>query len=279
MFANPPKIFCHNSSIRHSNLVTLDYIINKTNESVSLFHRFCPHRRYPLETPGNLVKEISCKFHGYKWNEFGQPVNNSKQLYCGTPSIGKSGLVFKNFIEPNHSWVNDLSKETNLSYSHSFFGKSDGSWLWYMDVNADLLHVHKHGIHPFLSKQIDLNDIKLENGDDWILQTHNDGWWCCIFPFTFVEYGRPGKLSINSVVPNDIKNEFGFQWMTQIYYDKDIVTANDKLIFETLEQVFIEDIQAAELQRGPYFPLTKADSKHEEHCIIWGNWVRKNKII
>ncbi|NBO29973.1 MAG: hypothetical protein EBV10_12220, partial [Synechococcaceae bacterium WB6_1A_059] len=273
----PPRIFGHKSALDNGNFVTLDYILNKDQDDFTLMHRFCPHRRFPIDAPGKVVNELTCKFHGFKWDSKGNPINNDKKLSCGKISCGESNLVFKNFEEPSHSWVKDLKEESNLKYSHSYFGKSQGSWLWFMDVNTDLLHVYKQGIHPFLSQQIDLEDIKMEHGSNWILQSHPEGWWCCIFPFTFIEYGRPGKLGINTVVPNNLNNEFGFQWMTQIYYD-DRTTPNEKLIFETLEEVFKEDIGAAELQQGPYFPLHCASNRYEDHCVIWGDWVKNNRI-
>jgi len=276
MFIYTPKIFAHESCTANGNFVTPEIILNKNGTDYNLFHRFCPHRMYPLSEPGQIVKDITCQFHSYSWNAAGEPINNDKKLKCGSITKGRSNLLFKNFNEPKHSWVDDLAKETELTYSHSYFGKSQGSWLWFMDVNTDLLHVYKGGIHPFLSSQIELDDVVMDQGDDWILQSHPDGWWCCIFPYNFVEYGKPGKLSINTVIPNNNNNEFEFQWMTQIYYNNNIVTANDKLIFETLEPVFHEDIQAAELQKGPYFPLTKASNRLEDHCVHWGQWYKKN---
>jgi phenylpropionate dioxygenase-like ring-hydroxylating dioxygenase large terminal subunit len=278
MFKKLPKILAHNSVLSRGNFVTNEFILNQNNElTVNLFRRFCPHRMYPLASSGTSVEDITCKFHGLHWDKNGNPTNSTKRLNCGEAFVGKSGLVFKDFIEPDHQWVQDLNKEQRLNYSHSFHGSSNGSWLWFMDVNTDLLHVFKDGIHPTLSKQVNLEDIKMDQGDGWILQTHPDGWWCCIYPFTFVEYGRPGMLSINIVTPNNINTEYGFTWMTQIYYD-DTVGVNNRIIFETLETVFREDIQAAELQKGNYFPLINAMNRYEDHCVHFGNWVKDNRL-
>jgi len=277
MFKPIPKIFSHISSVEKGNFVLPEVILNKSVDGINLFHRFCPHRRYPLHNTGDHVQQITCKFHGLEWSTNGIPINNDKSLNCGSATVGKSGLVFKNFNEPDHHWVDDLAAEQNLKYSHSYYGTSNGSWLWFMDVNTDLLHVFKEGIHPFLSKQIDLEDVIMDQGENWVLQSHPDGWWCCIYPFTFVEYGSPGKLSINTVIPNDINNEYGFSWMTQIYYD-DKVDINSKMIFETLEPVFHEDIKAAEMQKGNYFPLSTAMNRYEDHSVHFGNWVKNNRL-
>jgi phenylpropionate dioxygenase-like ring-hydroxylating dioxygenase large terminal subunit len=272
----PPKILAHISALDNQNFTVPEFILNKVDTGVNLFHRFCPHRMYPLADPGTHVDEITCKFHGLQWDKFGIPINSDKKLSCGTAEVGLSGLIFKNFQEPDHQWVKDLQAEKNLKFSHTYHGSSKGSWLWFMDVNTDLLHVFKEGIHPFLSKQVNLEDIKMEHGEDWILQTHPDGWWCCIYPFTFVEYGRPGMLSINTVIPDDINTEYGFTWMTQIYYD-DAVSVNSRMIFETLESVFHEDILAAEMQKGKYFPLSSAMNRYEDHCVHFGNWIKSNR--
>lgn len=276
MFNNPPKIFAHKAVVDQGNFVLPDYILNKGDNSINLFHRYCPHRMYPLHQTGEHVENIYCKLHAFEWDKNGTPLNNPKKIQCGTTITGRSGLVFKNFEEPDHSWVDDLASETKLIYSHCFQGESKGSWLWLMDIEADLLHIHKEGVHPFLSQQIEVETLKMEQGDGWILQHHPNGWWLYIFPFTFVEYGRPGCVMVNTVIPDDINTEYGFKWITQFYYDP-AVKPNDRMIFETLETVFKEDVATAELQKGDYFPLMKTVSKYEDHCIHFGQWVMKNK--
>ncbi|MEN9389815.1 MAG: hypothetical protein RLY61_899 [Candidatus Parcubacteria bacterium] len=275
MFSNPPRIFAHSSILESGNYVLPDYILNKKDNAFNLFHRYCPHRQYPMHNPGEHVKNISCKFHGFQWDETGEPLNNPKKLHCGSLTEGRSGLLFKNFKEPDHSWVKDLETENHLKYSHSIHGESKGSWLWLMDAEADLLHVYNNGIHPFLAQQVNLEDIIMEQGDGWILQTHPSGWWLYIFPFTFVEYGRPGCVMVNTVIPNDLNTEYGFKWVTQFYYD-DNVRANERLIFETLDDVFREDVEAAELQHVNYYPLMKAMNRYEDHCVHFGKWFREN---
>lgn len=277
MFNNLPKLLAHVSAVNTRNFVVPEYIINKTDNEINLFHRFCPHRRYPLHNAGEQIDNIKCKFHNFEWAKDGSPINNNKKLHCGQATVGKSGLIFKNFIEPDNHWVDDLSKEKNLVYSHSCQGESKGSWLWLMDAEADLLHVYQQGIHPFLAQQINIEDIVMEQGDGWILQNHPNGWWLYVFPFTFVEYGNPGCVMINTVIPDDINTEYGFKWITQFYYSPD-VHPNNRMLFETLETVFKEDVAAAELQKGDYFPLTKAMNRYEDHCVHFGDWVRANKL-
>lgn len=278
IFNNPPKVFGHNSAFKSGNLVTHEYILNKgTDTAANLFHRYCPHRMYPMHTPGEVVQNVYCKLHAFEWDKDGTPINNPKKLVCGSADVGQSGLLFKNFKEPDNHWVTDLSKETDLEYSHSFSGTSNGSWLWLMDIEADLLHVHRNGVHPFLSRQIDLEKIALEQGDGWILQNHPDGWWLYLFPYTFVEYGNPGMLMVNTVTPRDESSERGFDWLTQFYYNSN-VSIDRRFLFETAETVFKEDVAVSELQKGDYFPLMKAVNRYEDHCIHFGEWVRKNKI-
>lgn len=152
MFDIQPKVYAHKSAVEKGNFVLHEFILHKISEqNVKLFRRYCPHRMYPLHEPGETVNEITCKFHNFKWNSEGMPINNDKMLSCGNANINASGIIASNFVEPNHSWVNDLHSEPNLQFSHCYSGKSNGNWLWMMDIQADLLHIQKNGIHPELS--------------------------------------------------------------------------------------------------------------------------------
>ena len=276
MFKNKvPIVLSHISVLDNGNYVLPDYILNKYFYEVRLFRKNCPHRMYPLHQPGEIVQNIHCNLHNFNWDKFGTPLDNDKKLICGKADVGVSNLVMKDFVEPDHKWVIDLQNETSLKYSHFCSGKSDGSWLWLMDIEADLLHVWRNGIHPLLYQQVKLEDIKMGQGDGWIHQEHPNGWWLYIFPYTFVEYGARGKLAVNRVFPKDPNTEFGYTWMTQFFYD-DSVNANDKLIFETMEDVFKQDVEASSKQKVPYFPLMNSSNKYESHCLHFGEWYRNN---
>jgi Rieske [2Fe-2S] domain len=279
MFKNPPKILTHISALDMGSMVTPEYIISKNNFDITLLRRFCPHRMYPIGNVGEILKnKITCKFHGFEWNTNGEPINNDRKISCGTAKIGRSGLILKDFVEPNHRWVTDLAKETNLKFSHIREGKSVGSWLWMMEIQADLLHVRAGDdvIHPWLSAIENLEDVELDSGDGWVIQTCSTGWWLFIYPFTFIEWS-PGCLSINYTIPDNINSEFGFTWVTQFYYNSE-VTRDRRVVFEKLEDALHEDIKAIEAQRGPYFPLTKASNRLEDHCVHFGKWVTDNKL-
>jgi len=278
IFNKFPNILAHKSVVKNGNYVTPDYILNNGNTEINLFHRYCPHRMYPLAKVGETIENIVCKFHGFAWDRDGAPVNNDRKITCGKAQIGKSGLVFKDFIEPDHYWVNDLANENNLVYSHIETGKSTGSWLWAMDIQADLLHIRKGEdvVHPELASVTNLDDSKMEHGDGWILQTCSTGWWLFIYPFAYVEWSK-GCLAINILVPNDLNNEFGFEWITQYYYDPTTPQEKRK-VFETIEDVFKEDIEAIEQQKGKYFPLMRSIDRLEDHCVHFGEWVSKHRL-
>lgn len=276
MFKSTPKVFAHLSVLDHGNFVTPEYILNKNNNIVNLFRRFCPHRKYPLGEPGSHIDNITCKFHNFQWDKNGIPINNDRHIVCGNSNVGLSGLIFKDFTEPDHFWVKDLQNEKNLNYSHSMYGESKGSWLWMMEIQADLLHVWKDGIHPTLSAVTNLDDIEMYDGDGWILQTCATGWWLFIYPFTFIEWSK-GCLSVNYTIPNNVEEEFDFKWTTQFYYDKNI-SEEKRRDFETLEDVFREDVSAVEKQNGKWFPILKPYNRLENHCVHYGDWVLKNKL-
>ena len=279
LFNKPPKILAHKSVITDSNFVTPEYILNPGINQINLFNRYCPHRMYPLARPGEYIDNIVCKFHGFAWDKSGVPLNNDRNIGCGQAQIGRSGLVFKDFVEPNHFWVDDLAKETNLEFSHIVEGRSIGSWLWMMEIQTDLLHIRKGEdvVHPTLADVTNLDDINMDQEDGWILQTCSTGWWLFIYPFTFVEYS-PGCLAVNYTVPNDNNSEFGFDWITQFFYDP-ATTATNRYEFETLSNVFNEDVSTIELQKGKYFPLMKTVNRLEDHCIHFGQWVSKNRSV
>ena len=277
MYKNTAKILAHKSSTDTGNFVTSEYILHKTDCNIELFNRFCPHRFYPLADLGITNTDHVCKFHGLSWAQNGTPTNNNKNIKCGLATVGQSGLVFKNFKEPTHRWVNDLASEKNLKYSHTCTGKSSGSSLWMMEIQTDLLHIRHGGVHPRLATMVDLSDVQMEEGPDWVLQTHKDGWWLIVYPWTFVEWS-PGCLGINVVSPIDANSEFGFTWTTQFYFDPS-VSQEKKDEFVTLENVFAEDVSVVEQQRGAFRPLVTAMERLEDHCIHFGKWVSENKII
>ena len=277
MFINPPKILGHKSLFINGNFVTPEYILSLQQNDVHLFKRYCPHRQYPISTPGSFINDITCDFHGLQWSSAGEPKNHPYKLKCGTAKIGKSGLIFLNWNEPVHKWIDDIAAQSSLEYSHSCFGKSEtGSYLWLMEVMADYLHVRQSKIHPELSKQVDLDRVIMDQGTDWILQTHGHNWTSIfIFPYSFVEY-KQGCLSVNYVIPNDINNEFGFEWITQFFYNNS-VSQTERDTFESLEFGFREDVSTIEKQKGGYYPLKFPLNHLEDHCIVWGNWVKNNR--
>jgi len=278
MFHNPPKILAHISSLKDGNFVVPEFILNKREDTVNLFHRYCPHRMYPLSEPGVHVKDVTCKFHGFQWDQNGNPTNNNRKISCGTAEVGQTGLIFKNFQEPDRQWVIDLANEKTLEYSHSCQGTSKGSWLWMMEIQADLLHIRNgnHVIHPALAAATNLDDVSMTSGDGWILQTCSTGWWLFVYPYTFVEWS-PGCLSINYTTPHNVNNEFGFDWITQFYYSPEVTTEKRKE-FETLEDVFKEDVEAIETQKGHWFPIKSAHNRLEDHCVHFGEWVAINRL-
>jgi len=270
------RVYAHVSALKNGNFVSPEFILNRTgDETAKLLKRTCPHRMYMMHSPGQVISEVTCDFHGFKWDKIGNPINNDKKISCGEATVGKSGLIFNDFIEPDHKWVTDVKSEVNLEYSHSRLGKSKGSWLWMMDIQADLLHVTNGTIHPSFENMFTGDDIKMDEGDGWILQSTHRGWWLFIYPFTFIEWTK-GCLSVNYTIPDNYEKEMGFSWITQFYFDP-LVSKEDRIEFETLEDVFIQDVQAVENQTVDYFPLKNACSPLEEHCIHYGEWVSKNR--
>lgn len=279
MFKAPPQILGHISALKSGSLVTPKYIVANDEGRINLLNRMCPHRFFPIGEKGEVVQDITCKFHGFSFDVKGSPVNNSYKLPCTSGELGKSGLIIRNFKEPDHHWVTDLASETDLNYSHSMLGKSQGSWLWMHEVQIDLMHIRKGGIHPVLSQMVNMGATTLDEGENWIIQTYDIGtavgWWLLIYPFTFIEWTK-GCLAINSVVPNNIDEEYGFEWMTQFYYTDEITHAQ-KEVFELVEPVFHEDVAAIEQLQRPFSPLTRIENELEKHPYHFGQWVSRER--
>lgn len=275
MFKNPPKVIGHISALKHGPFVGQEYIMTKVDDEIRLLNRLCPHRFYPIGDLGN-IENITCKLHGFSFNADGSSKNNPYKLSCHSNNVGKSGIVFRNFTEPNHKWVDIISNEKDLEFHHTLTGKSYGSWLWQMEIQTDLSHIRKNGIHPCLSNQVNLNSVKMEEGDGWIYQEHDTGFWLFVFPYGFIEWSN-GCLGINSIYPNDSKNEFGYSWTTQFYFDNKVNMTN-RYEFMKLEEAFKEDVLATELQVVPYVPYKSSIDRLEDHVVTFSKWIDKNRI-
>ena len=278
MFKKFPLAVAHKNCADKEMFVAPEYIISKSNDKVKALNKFCPHRKYPLGKTGTFLNKLQCELHGFAFNPDGTAINNNRNLSCPSVKLGRSGLLFRDFEEPDAEWVDDLANEPNLIFSHMTEHKSHGSYLWSTDVAIDLLHVKSGTIHPLLMQQVNPEVFKLSEGDGWALQKFSDqGWWLFIYPFTFIEYNREGCLAINTSIPDNYNNEYGFTWYTQYYYNKD-VHADKRLIFETLDLTFNEDVKASELQKGDYYPLLKVTDDLEKHCVTYGQWVTENRL-
>jgi phenylpropionate dioxygenase-like ring-hydroxylating dioxygenase large terminal subunit len=287
MFINPPELYGHHSALNQGNFVTEDKIVCKDNSGVSLKSRECPHRGYTMHTPGEVVKNIVCKMHGLAWSSDGLPCqeksycNHSYKLHDrGSLQVGKSGLLFKNFIEPVHAeWVQVLSEQTDLKFDRILSGKSTGSWLWFMEQLTDVLHLRQGGIHPRQSLETPLSTMDLDVGDGYVTQlyktpTGGTGYWIYIFPGFAVEF-EPGKLLINRVIPDDVNTEFGFTWELQLYYSPSVDSV-EREEWEKQIEVFMEDVEAVEKIKRPFFPLRHTMTDLEKLMFHWGEWYLKN---
>jgi hypothetical protein len=278
MFKNPPLILAHTASCDNGNFVTEDYIIVKDQEQYTLKDRVCPHRAYLMHNTGDVVKQIECKLHGFCWNQQGEPSNEHfyKLANKGDVTQGRSGLLFQNFTEPNAEWVDVIASEKNLRYTKSYTGHTNASWLWMMDLNSDLLHFRQNGVHPRQSLETPLETLDLRQGDSWCQQISATGFWLFVFPFHQIDY-EPGKLGITRNIPDDINNEYGFSWHTQIYYDDNIDSISRDIFEEMLVSVYLEDVEVVEKTKRPFFPLKRGVNKWEDHTLHWTDWYLKNK--
>jgi nitrite reductase/ring-hydroxylating ferredoxin subunit len=291
MFNNPPNIYAHVSALKNGHFVTEDQLILNNNGEYSIKSRECPHRGYLIQEPGDVVKTVVCKLHGFAWDSEGKPLDNAaepcrnhfyKLHHHGPLELGKTGLLFQNFKElPDSEWVQELSKITDLEFDRTVVGESKGSWLWMMEQLTDVIHLRQNGIHPrqSLETPLDGDHIEqfLEEGCSVQKNTNingTKGFWVFIYPGYGVEF-EPGKLLITRLVPNDINEEFGFRWELQTYYSP-WVDKNEREEWEKSIEVYYEDIHAIEKIKRPYFPLKRMVNQYEEQMHHWGQWYKDN---
>jgi nitrite reductase/ring-hydroxylating ferredoxin subunit len=290
MFKKQPNVFAHVSALKNGNFVLQDKIIIKNDDSYDIKSRECPHRGYLMHEPGDQVNNVVCKLHGFAWDQTGKPIE--KEPYCnhfykmhhhGTAELGKTGILFQNFKEPEDAeWVKILNEAPPMVYERSITESSNGSWLWLMEQMTDLLHVRQNGVHPRQSLETPLEEIKTDFGDGWAIQVYptcygSKGFWLFIYPGFNIEY-EPGRLLITRVTPNDINNEFGFTWSMQLYYSSDM-GKTEKEDWEKCVEVYREDVKAIENIKRPFFPLKRTVNKWEDQMKHWGEWYTSNKIV
>jgi hypothetical protein len=291
MFKNPPNIYAHVSALKNGHFVTEDEIILKKDEKYSIKSRECPHRGYTMQEPGDVVKNVVCKLHGFAWDDEGKPFENKNDLcrnhfyrlhHHGNLEIGKSGLLFQNFKEQEQSeWVQVLNKMTDLEFVKTLTGESFGSRFWMMEQLTDILHFRQNGIHPrqTLETPLELLEQRLEEGCSIQKNTNVSGvvgYWVFVYPGFGIEF-EPGKLLITRIIPKNKKEEFGYIWEMQFYYAP-WVDKNEQEEWEKCKDVYIEDVLAVEKIKRPYFPLKKMVNKYEEQMHHWGKWYLNNKI-
>lgn len=293
MFNNSPNIYAHSSALNNGNFVVQNDIIFKNENEYSLKSRECPHRGYTMYEPGDVIKTVICKMHGFAWDNQGKPLTNvtdpCRNHFYNLPSygkldVGKSGLLFQNFEEyEDEDWVIELSKLNDLEFDRTVIGESHGSRLWAMEQLTDVLHIRQNGIHPRQSLETPLGDNNIEQtlGNNHAIQKYTNvngitGYWVFIYPGFGVEF-ESGRLLITRLIPKNENEEFGFNWEMQFYYSP-WVDKNEREEWEKCIETYLQDLSAIERIKRPYFPLKRMVNKYEEQMHHWGQWYIDNKL-
>lgn len=268
MFKKFPRAVAHEAG---QGIVTPDYIY----KNKKLFSRTCPHRYFPIGEVGKICYTPRCQLHNYAFDPLtGNGINNNltlpfKQAYSDT-----SGIIWEDFDEPDHWWVSNIADDYPALYlDKTFVGSSPGSWLWNMEMAVDVKHIG--GIHPWLNEH--MRDVKIDydEGDGWVLQSFEGGFWLFVFPFTFIEWA-PKQLGIITLHPDDMQKEYGYKWFTQIYRDPEL-GFKEKSEFDMIENVWREDVEAVEKIRRPFKPTATMDPL-ERHNFLFSKWYLENKV-
>ena len=268
---NYPKLLTHKDIFKNSTFFGSDNFI--ITSDFKLFLNKCPHRGSKIIPSGTTKSNLECNLHGWCWNKDGSPINNHIPLLSKNINVGKSGIIFLDWVEPQDSkWVKDL-EEDQLEYSHSIKKIGSGDWKWQMEMHVDLLHVNK--IHPLLDGYVNVKNLTSERGDDWIAQYHEYGWWLFVYPFTHIEY-EPGCLYFSEMSPR--QNREGYDIYIHYMFNKHISNDIKDKFIKMSEITLDEDIEAVNniSMNSRYRKPGNLLDPLETDIIHFYNWLEKN---
>lgn len=266
-----PKILTHKDVFSNKNFFGSGYYV--INQSFQLFSNRCPHRGNKIIPPGNARDHFKCGLHGWGWDDNGQALNNNVNLRHHQATLGKSGLIYLDWSEPETArWINDLAND-RLEYSHGSKKYGTGDWRWQMEMHVDLLHVQH--IHPMLHNYVDCNKLTSEKGYDWIAQYHEHGWWLFIYPFIHIEW-EPGCLYFSEMAPRE--NNQGYDVYIHYLFSSNTTKEKRHQFADMAETTFDEDLAAVnELSAVSKYRMP-GNSKHplEQDILHFYGWLEDN---
>lgn len=200
--------------------------LSRSGSSFKIGNNICPHQGSAILD--RTTKDLSCRFHGWQWDDNGNPQFGTSRTSCQNSSkiilkdtIISNSLVFSSNVDLNAIGV-DLS---NMTLVEQRIDEIKSNFKNMVDVFLDVDHI------PVVHKNV-YDDIGISNNVEvfweyyeWgsiqkVDRTKNNSLefhktllnigeeklsaiWITVYPYTMIEW-QPGALFITVCIPNNI---------------------------------------------------------------------------
>jgi len=229
-------------------------IINKQN-NYFLQNNICTHQGSRLLSGEGKLQEIVCPYHGFTWDNNGEPINS------GTVGHSKGSSVCKNTAKlwqnQCYNWNSflfnkyipvDIDIAGNYKLVEYRKDSIESSYISIMDLFLDVDHIPT--VHPNVYDKIDIPNVEDIEWKTWIggsaqLVTGDPGKaaWIALYPYTMFEW-QPGAVfvMVNQPIENAKTVSHVFKYRDYNYDQKNWEL--NELVWETAWE---QDRKQAEL--------------------------------
>ena len=217
-------------------------ILTNQNGNYKIYSNVCPHQ-------GSLMlsqpqQQISCQYHGWSWNNHGNPINSGSTKICNqalltaTDTFTSNGILFSNLISIDYLCINFR----NFKLVEHRIDSVNASSNNIMDVFLDVDHipvVHKDvydkiGIEGDANVEWDYFDWgsvqkvrpSIEIGHQWAAV------WIAVFPGSMIEW-QPGSLFVTVCLPSKDNSTSVAVWKYRASDSTDEIWLKNETIWET----------------------------------------------
>lgn len=188
-----------------------------------LINNVCPHQGSLILT--NLSNNINCGYHGWSWNNNGEPISSGTTQICNNfklsikPTFEINSLVFSENIDLNEIDDIDLgfmtleetridSVKTNYKNIIDVFLDVDHIPVVHKNIYDDLgigtevsWKYYNWGSIQFVEKSLDYSE-DFKKTLEGMPPQRLAAFWITVYPYTTIEW-QPGAMFVNVCVPKE----------------------------------------------------------------------------
>lgn len=188
-----------------------------------LINNVCPHQGSLILT--NLSNNINCRYHGWSWNNNGEPISSGTTQICNNfklsikPTFEINSLVFSENIDLNEIDDIDLgfmtlqetridSVKTNYKNIIDVFLDVDHIPVVHKNIYDDLgigtevsWKYYNWGSIQFVEKSLDYSE-DFKKTLEGMPPQRLAAFWITVYPYTTIEW-QPGAMFVNVCVPKE----------------------------------------------------------------------------